>query len=164
MHTSVHEKSEFGPPQARFFAVTTQWNDFNRSLIEDMRAHGGRPTSGPFVGRQVLVLTTTGARTGETRETPLAYSRDEDDYVVVASKGGAPTSPDWYHNLVAHPEVTVEVLGERFNARAEVATGDEYERLYKGHADKMPAFWEYRSKTSRKIPVIVLRRAEQEVA
>ncbi|HLQ61981.1 MAG TPA: nitroreductase/quinone reductase family protein, partial [Candidatus Acidoferrales bacterium] len=85
--------------------MASSWNDFNRRLIEDLRAHGGRPTSGPFLGRQVLILTTLGARTGEKRETPLAYTRDGDDYVIVASKGGAPTHPAWFHNLVANPEV-----------------------------------------------------------
>jgi deazaflavin-dependent oxidoreductase (nitroreductase family) len=134
------------------------WADFNQNLIEDLRAHGGRATSGPFLGRDVLILTTRGARTGEPRENPLAFSRDGDRLVVIASKGGAPTHPAWYHNLRAHPDVTVEVLGDRFEARATVAGGDEYERLYAQHANLMPGFWDYRRKTSRKIPVIVLER------
>ncbi len=144
--------------------MASSWNDFNRRLIEDLRAHAGRPTSGPFLGRQVLILTTLGARTGEKRETPLAYTRDGDDYVIVASKGGAPTHPAWFHNLVANPEVIVEVLEERFAAHARVPTGDEYERLYKGHAELMPVFWDYRRKTSRQIPVIVLRKVARAVA
>jgi len=144
--------------------VRTDWNDFNRRLIEDMRGHGGRPTSGPFVSRHVLILTTVGSKTGKTRETPLAYTRDGAAYVIVASKGGAPTHPAWFHNLVANPEVTVEVLGDRFMAIAHVADGDEYERLYKSHADELPTFWDYRRKTSRKIPVIALRRIAEEVA
>ncbi len=79
-------------------------HNYNSSLIDDMRAHGGHATSGNFVGRQVLILTTTGAKTGEQRESPLAYSLDGDRVVIVASKGGAPTNPAWYHNVVATPE------------------------------------------------------------
>jgi deazaflavin-dependent oxidoreductase (nitroreductase family) len=138
--------------------MISRWNDFNRALIEDMRAHGGKATSGPFVGRDVLILTNKGARSGEMRETPLVYSRDGDRYVIVASKGGAPTNPSWYHNLVAHAEVTVEVLGAKFKARAHVQQGDEYERLYTHHARINPAFNDYRQRTTRKIPVVVLER------
>lgn len=132
--------------------------DFNRNLIKDLRAHRGKATSGPFQGRDVLILTTRGAKSGETRESPLAYTRDGENLVVVASKGGAPTHPSWYHNLVTHPEVTVEVEGERFRARAHVPQGAEYERLYTQHADVLPTFHEYRKKTSRQIPVVVLER------
>src|ERR1700736_2992338 len=94
---------------------------FNEQLIEDLRAHRGAATSGPFVGRPVLILTTVGARSEQPRENPLVYTRDGERYVVIASKGGAPTHPSWYHNLVANPHVTLEVLGERFPARARVA-------------------------------------------
>lgn len=133
--------------------------DFNTNLIADLRANAGRASSGPFEGRDVLILTTTGARSGARRETPLAFSRAGADLVVVASKGGAPTHPDWYRNLVAHPDVTVEALGETFPAAARVTTeGEEYERLYKTHADLMPTFWDYRRNTSRRIPVVVLER------
>ena len=85
---------------------------FNEQLIEDLRAHRGAATSGPFVGRPVLILTTVGARSEQPRENPLVYTRDGERYVVIASKGGAPTHPSWYHNLVANPHVTLEVLGE----------------------------------------------------
>jgi deazaflavin-dependent oxidoreductase (nitroreductase family) len=142
--------------------VSNRWRDFNQNLIQDMRAHGGRPTSGPFLGRDVLILTTKGAKTGEIRENPLAYSRDDGHYVVVASRGGSPRNPAWYHNLRANPVVTVEVLGDRFDALAEVIDGEDYERLYQHHARLMPAFNEYRQRTSRKIPVIVLERIEPE--
>jgi deazaflavin-dependent oxidoreductase (nitroreductase family) len=135
------------------------YGDFNRNLVEDIRAHG-KATSGPFVGRDVLILTTKGARSKEERSTPLVYTRDGDKYVIIASKGGAPTNPHWYHNLREHPEVTVEVDRHRFQARAHVPAGDEYERLYKQHADTNPQFHEYRTKTSRKIPVVVLERIE----
>jgi deazaflavin-dependent oxidoreductase (nitroreductase family) len=125
-----------------------------------MRAHGGKPTGGPFKGRDVLILTTTGAKSGEVRENPLVYSRDKNNYVIVASKGGSPTHPSWFHNLRTHPTVTVEVLGEKFQARAHVPEGDEYERLYQQHAGINPTFHEYRSKTSRHIPVVVLERID----
>lgn len=137
------------------------FGDFNRALVEDMRAHGGKPTGGPFKGRDVLILTTKGAKSGETRETPLVYTRDGDRLVIVASKGGAPTNPAWYHNLRAHPIVTVEVLGEKFQARAKVIDSEEeYERLYQQHAEINPGFHDYRKKTSRKIPVVILERLD----
>lgn len=135
----------------------SSYGDFNRNLVEDIRAHG-RATSGPFVGRDVLILTTKGARSKEERVTPVVYTRDGDRYVIVASKGGAPTHPHWYHNLREHPEVTVEAGGEKFTARAHVEDGENYERLYKQHADINPGFYEYRTKTTRKIPVVVLEK------
>ena len=139
--------------------MSNDFNEFNRNLIADLRANGGKPTSGPFLGRPVLILTTQGARSGEARENPLVYTRDGDRLVVIASKGGAPTHPAWYHNLRSNPEVVVEVLGDRFSARAEsLDEGDEYERLYGAQAEVMPAFNEYRTKTDRKIPVVVLEK------
>jgi deazaflavin-dependent oxidoreductase (nitroreductase family) len=137
-------------------SMGTTYQDFNRNLIKDLRAHGGKATSGPFMGRDVLVLTTKGARSGEVREVPIVFTRDGDNYVVVASKGGAPTNPSWYHNLVAHPEVTVEAGGKRFKARARVAGDDQYERLYQHHASINPGFSDYRKRTTRKIPVVIL--------
>jgi deazaflavin-dependent oxidoreductase (nitroreductase family) len=137
--------------------MSTSFQDFNRNLIQDLRENG-KPTSGPFRGRDVLILTTKGAKSKEVRENPLVYTRDGDHYVIVASKSGAPTHPAWYHNLVAHPEVTVEVDGQKFKAGAHVPVGDEYERLYQQHASTNPQFHEYRRKTTRKIPVIVLER------
>ncbi|HEV8403308.1 MAG TPA: nitroreductase family deazaflavin-dependent oxidoreductase [Candidatus Limnocylindrales bacterium] len=133
-------------------------SDWNTNLINDMRAHEGHATSGPFVGRQVLILTTTGAKTGERRESPLAYTLDGDRIVIVASKGGADTNPAWYHNLVEHPDVTVELNGKRFDAIASVATGAERRRLYDGHVAVHPGFADYEKKTTRVIPVIVLQR------
>ena len=142
--------------------VSNSYRDFNQTLIQDLRAHGGRASSGPFRGADVLILTTRGARSGEHRENPLAFSRDGDNLVIVASKGGAPTNPAWFHNLVKNPTVTVEALGEKFDARARVADDDEYERLYAAHARKMPGFNDYRRMTSRRIPVVVLERLESE--
>ncbi|HLZ93960.1 MAG TPA: nitroreductase family deazaflavin-dependent oxidoreductase [Candidatus Dormibacteraeota bacterium] len=139
----------------------SSYGDFNRNLIEDLRAHHGRASSGPFQGRDVLILTTRGAKSGRTRENPLVYTRDGEDYVIVASKGGAPTHPSWYLNLREHPDVTVEVGDEKFEARARVIDSDEdYERLYHHHASVNPTFHDYRKKTTRKIPVVVLERAE----
>jgi deazaflavin-dependent oxidoreductase (nitroreductase family) len=132
-------------------------SDFNTALIEDLRAHDGRASSGPFIGRPLLILVTTGAKTGQRRETPLVYSRDGDDYVIVASMGGAPSHPAWYHNLVAHPAVSIEVDGRRIQAHATVVDAVERRRLYDLHAAINPTFLEYEAKTSRVIPVIVLR-------
>ena len=133
---------------------------FNQNLIEDLRTNGGRATSGPFQGRDVLILTTRGARSGGLRESPLVYTRDGDRYLVAASKGGADTHPDWYHNLVADPEVTVEVLGQKFAARAQLyaEANDERRRLYDTHGMVSPAFKEYEAKTARVIPMVALTR------
>ena len=139
--------------------MSNSFHDFNRGLIQDMRANGGRPSDGPFKGRDVLILTTTGARSGETRENPIVYTHDGERIVIIASKGGAPTNPGWFHNLRVHPTVTVEMLGEKFKAQANVVDGeDEYERLYHHHATINPGFHDYRKKTTRKIPVVVLDR------
>jgi deazaflavin-dependent oxidoreductase (nitroreductase family) len=139
--------------------ASSTYSAFNDALIEDLRAHGGEATGGPFAGRPVLILTTTGARTGEPRTVPLVYSRDGELYVVIASKGGAPTDPAWYRNLAANPSVTVEVHGETFQARATtVPPGPERDRLYAQHAAPNPAFLEYQQKTERIIPVVLLAR------
>jgi deazaflavin-dependent oxidoreductase (nitroreductase family) len=130
--------------------VTTTYEAFNRNLIADLRANAGRATSGPFNGRSLLILTTTGAKSGETRENPLAYTRDGDDYVVIGSMGGAPRHPAWFHNVVANPGVTFEVLGETIPARARVAQGEEHDRLYAAQSRVMPAFAEYQTKTTRR--------------
>lgn len=132
-------------------------HDFNSQLIADIRANG-KPTKGPFVGSQVLLLTTTGARSGQTRTTPLVYTRDGDRYVIVASKGGAPTHPSWYHNLRAHPTVVVETGGERFRARAHVVSEVDRRRLYDAHARVFASFREYERRTARRIPVVTLER------
>ena len=140
-------------------------HDFNSTLIDQIRATNGHLTEGPFAGRQVLVLTTTGAKTGETRETPLVYSRDGDDIVIIASMGGAPSHPAWYHNIVANPRVTIEVDGAKIEATARITEGDERRRLYDQHAELHDSFTEYEAKTGgRVIPVVVLRRAEASAA
>ncbi len=131
---------------------------FNEGLIEDFRAHG-KVTRGPFVGRDVLLLTTTGAQSGRERTNPLVYSRDGERLVVIASKGGAPTHPSWFHNLRKHPIVTVELGGERFPARATAAAPEsERRRLYDQHAVRNPGFRDYEKKTTRRIPAVILER------
>jgi deazaflavin-dependent oxidoreductase (nitroreductase family) len=139
--------------------MSNSYSDFNTNLIKDLRANRGRASGGPFKGGDVLILTTKGARTGAPRENPLAFSRDNGHLVVIASKGGGPTNPSWFHNLITNPVVTVEVLGEKYDANARVVEGEaEYERLYANHARRMPGFNDYRRMTSRRIPVVVLER------
>jgi deazaflavin-dependent oxidoreductase (nitroreductase family) len=131
---------------------------FTRALIEDVRTNG-KPTSGPFEGRPVLILTTIGAKSGEPRVAPLVYSRDGERYVIMASKAGAPTHPAWYVNLVANPVVTVETGGEAFQARATELHGEERDRLWDAHVVQHPGFADYVEKAGdRVIPVIVLER------
>jgi deazaflavin-dependent oxidoreductase (nitroreductase family) len=132
------------------------WAESNRPVIERFRKDGRRTSGGT---NPLLLLTTTGARTGRERVTPLNFSRDGDRYVVMASKGGSPTHPDWYLNLVAHPNVTVEADGEQFTARAKVSEGAERKRLLKIHSAAMPFFGAFeRGVKKREIPVIALER------
>jgi deazaflavin-dependent oxidoreductase (nitroreductase family) len=134
-------------------------SDFNTGLIDDLRANGGHASTGPFVGKQVLILTTTGAKSGQRRETPLAYSIEGDDIVIVASMGGAPQHPSWYHNLVANPNVQIEVDGKTYDATATVVDETERRRLYDAHTEIFPGFAEYEARTGgRVIPVIVLHK------
>jgi deazaflavin-dependent oxidoreductase (nitroreductase family) len=130
-------------------------NDFNAGIIKEFRANGGK-VGGPFEGAPILLLTTTGARSGATRVNPLAYLPDGDRMLIFASKGGAPTNPDWYHNVRAHPDVTVEVGGQTKRMRAVELTGAERDRLFAEQAQRMPGFAEYQAKTTRVIPVIAL--------
>ena len=132
-------------------------NDWNRQTIEEFRANGGK-VSGFWEGKPLLLLTTTGAKSGQQRTTPMMYLRDDDRLLVFASKRGAPTNPDWYHNLVAHPEVTVEVETETYEATTTVLNGEERDRLYARQAELYPQFGEYQENTTRKIPVIALVR------
>jgi deazaflavin-dependent oxidoreductase (nitroreductase family) len=132
-------------------------NDFNRNLIDEFRANGGKVT-GVFAQAPLLLLTTTGAKSGRSHTTPVVYTTDGDRLVIIASKGGAPTHPAWYHNLVANPTVKVEVPGDAFEARATVPGADERDRLFDAMAAQMPNFAEYQEKTTRQIPVVVLER------
>jgi deazaflavin-dependent oxidoreductase (nitroreductase family) len=131
--------------------------DFNKKIIEEFRANDGK-VGGMFAGMELLLVTTKGAKSGKESIVPVAYSKDGEKYVIVASKGGAPENPAWYYNLLAHPEVTVEVEGEKFQARAKDTTGDERDRLFEQHATKYPTFNEYKAKTSRVIPVFILEK------
>ena len=131
--------------------------DWNKNLIEEFRSSGGE-LSGPLAGAPVLLLTTTGAKTGRQHTTPVMYLADGDRLAVFATKAGAPTNPDWYHNLLANPRATVEVGTETFEVDAEVATPEERNRLYAIQAERYPGFAEYEAMTSRVIPVVLLRR------
>jgi deazaflavin-dependent oxidoreductase (nitroreductase family) len=132
-------------------------NDWNSKIIQEFHANGGK-VGGTFEGAPLLLLTTTGAKSGQRRTTPLVYMPDGDRMIIFASKAGAPTNPDWYHNLLAHPQVTVEVGTETFDVTAVVTTGEERDRLYAKQAAMNPGFAEYQTKTTRKIPVIALVR------
>jgi deazaflavin-dependent oxidoreductase (nitroreductase family) len=134
--------------------------DFNNTLIEDFRRNRGRVTIPPFTGRDLLLLTTHGARTNEDRVAPVMFGRDGDRYFVIASKGGAPTHPAWYLNILANPDVTLEVGGETFQAKATVAEGAERRRLYDAMVAVAPQFAEYERNTDREIPVVVLERVQ----
>ena len=134
-------------------------NDWNQQVIEEFHANGGK-VGGPFANGTLLLLHTTGAKSNQPRINPLAYIADNDNFVIVASKAGAPTNPDWYYNLVAHPDVTIEVGTEHFPVRATVYTeGEERDRLFNKMVAKNPGFADYEKKTTRIIPVVVLKRA-----
>lgn len=132
-------------------------HDWNARIIADFRANAGR-CGPPFENAEMVILHTRGARTGKPRENPLCALLDRGRLFVFASKAGAPTNPDWYHNLKAHPEVEVEHGTERFRARAVEVTGPEREALYARQASLMPQFAEYAASTSRVIPVVELAR------
>lgn len=135
-----------------------RWKQQNIAVIAEFRANGG-VVGGRYAGRPMMLLTTTGAKSGEERITPLNYSADGTRIVVIASRGGAPTHPDWYRNLVANPEVTVEVGTDRYRARASTAREPERTRLFDQQAALMPFFDEYRKQvTAREIPVVVFER------
>lgn len=134
-------------------------NDYNKRIINEFRANDGR-VGGPFEGKSLLLLHTIGAKSQKERINPVACIQDGDRLVVIASKSGAPTHPDWYYNVVANPLVTVEVGTETFRARASVAEEPERSRLYDKMVEVMPGFDGYRRKANRVIPVIVLERMD----
>ncbi len=135
----------------------SELNDRNKKIIEEFRANGGK-VGGAFEGKMLLLLHTQGAKSKQERINPVACIRDGERLAVIASKGGAPTHPDWYYNVVANPHVTVEVGTEKFQAHATVAQEPERTRLYEEMVKVMPGFDDYRKKTTRVIPVIVLTR------
>ena len=130
-------------------------NDWNTQIIEEFRANEGK-VGGQFEGAPLLLLTTVGAKTGKSRVSPMMYLAAGERLYVFASKAGAPTNPDWFHNLVAHPEVSVEVGTTTRDGRATVLSGDERERIYTEQASQFPGFAEYQAKTDRVIPVVAL--------
>ena len=130
-------------------------NDRNQRIIDEFHANDGK-VGGRFEGKTLLLLHTIGAKSGQERVNPVAYVKDDGRYVVIASKGGAPTNPDWYYNLVANPDAKIEVGTETFPVHAEVMEDPERTRLYNKMVEMMPGFNDYRNKTTRKIPVFVL--------
>lgn len=130
-------------------------NDFNQQVIAEFRANTG-VVGGPFEGQQMVLLTTTGRRTGQQRTTPLVYSVDDGRYVIAASNGGGDTDPLWFLNLEAEPTAKIEVGDKSMTARAAVASPSERDRLYAAHAELMPGFLEYEKATDRTIPVVLL--------
>jgi deazaflavin-dependent oxidoreductase (nitroreductase family) len=135
----------------------TDVTDWNSKIIEEFRANGGK-VGGPFEGAPMLLLHTTGRKSGRERVNPLVYQQVGDDIAIFGSKAGAPTDPDWYRNLAAHPEVTVEIDGETVPMRARVAEGEERTRIFDRQKQAMPGFAEYEAKAGRPIPVVVLSR------
>ena len=134
-----------------------EMNEVNRQVIEEFRASGGK-AGGTFANIPLLLLTMTGAKTGRTITKPVAYTTDGSRLVIIASKAGAPINPAWYHNLVAHPTVTVELGSERFQAKVTQTSGAERDRLFENQARQLPVFADYQKKTTRTIPVFVLER------
>jgi len=128
------------------------WND---TIIEEFRANGGK-VGGPFEGAPLLLLHTVGRKTGQQRVNPMMYREVPGGYAVFASKAGAPSNPDWYHNLLAHPRVTAEIGTGTVHLVARVVAGEERERIWSSHKAANPGFAEYEQKTTRQIPVIIL--------
>jgi deazaflavin-dependent oxidoreductase (nitroreductase family) len=132
--------------------------DFNQTVIDEFRTNAG-VCSGPFDGMPMVLVTMTGAKSGRTLTSPLVHSMDGDDVVVIASKGGAPSHPSWFHNLVANPTVTVEVGTDSYQADAVLAEGEERDRLFAAQAAQLPQFSEYKTNAApRVIPVFRLVR------
>src|ERR1700722_3294780 len=135
-------------------------SDFNTTIIEEFRANQGK-VGGNFEGAPVLLLHTVGAKSGQPRVHPMMYQKVPDGYAVFASKGGAPTNPDWFHNLVAHPEVQAEIGANTVDLVARVAEGEERDEIWTKQKADYPGFADYESKTTRQIPDIVLKPASK---
>jgi deazaflavin-dependent oxidoreductase (nitroreductase family) len=132
---------------------------WNEKIIEEFRANEGR-VGGPFEGAPMILIHHIGARSGTERVTPLVYfPQDDGQMVIIASKAGAPTNPDWYHNLKANPKIDVEVGTETFPVEVGEVVGEKRDEIWSRVVDAMPGFGEYQVKTDRKIPVLVLQRA-----
>jgi len=135
----------------------SEHQNWNQKIIDEFRANEGK-VGGPFEGAPVLLLTTTGAKSGKRHTAPMMYRAGDGVLYVFASKAGAPTNPDWYHNLVANPKVTVEVGVDKFDATAVPLEGSERDEIFAKHAALYPGFAEYQQKTTRVIPVVQLTR------
>jgi deazaflavin-dependent oxidoreductase (nitroreductase family) len=134
-------------------------DDWTKSLIADMRAHGGRPSQGWAAGKPFVILTSKGAKTGKDRIAITTYHKDGNRWVIAASKGGADEHPQWFHNLSVNPDATIEVDNELVPVHATVeASGPERDRLWNDHVAQLPEFGDYPNKTDRVIPMIVLER------
>jgi deazaflavin-dependent oxidoreductase (nitroreductase family) len=139
--------------------LTSRADLFNQRNIAEFRANHGQ-LGGNFTGAPVLLLHTVGARSGQPRVNPMMYLADGDRYLVFASKAGADSNPDWYWNLRANPDVTIEVGDETVAVHATELTGEERDQKYGVQSERYPGFAEYQQKTSRKIPVIALTRRD----
>jgi deazaflavin-dependent oxidoreductase (nitroreductase family) len=135
----------------------SELNEFNQRVINEFRANQGK-VGGQMANTPLLLLSTTGAKTGRSLTKPLAYTKDGDRIFVIASFAGSPHDPAWFVNLVANPNVTVELGTERFQARARVTSGEERQRLFNLQAEKLSIFHDYQKKTTRQIPVVVFDR------
>lgn len=134
-------------------------SDHNTSIIDEFRANGGK-VGGPFQGANMLILHSTGAKSGQDRVHPLVYQDAGNDVVIFASAGGAPRNPSWYHNLLANPAATIEIGTETVPVRARVTEGAERDRLWTRQKELAPGFADYEARTSRQIPVIVLESTD----
>ena len=140
-------------------AAENDFNEWNRKIIEEFRANGGK-VGGRFEGAPMILVHHVGARTGTQRVNPMVYFADGDRILIVASKGGAPTNPDWYHNLKANPLTEVEVGTERFPVEVAEVTGDERATVWERIVAAMPGFGDYQRNTDRTIPVLALTRTD----
>lgn len=130
-------------------------HDFNRQIIAEFRANDGK-CGGMFEGSDMLILHTLGAKSGQVRQNPLVYRQEGETYYIFASKGGAPTNPDWYRNVVANPDATIEVGAESIAVHARLLTGDERDAVFDRHKERYPNFAEDEAATTRVIPVVAL--------
>ena len=135
-------------------------NAWEEALLADLREHDGRPSEGPLKGHPIMVLYSTGAKSGERRRAILTYSRDGDAYIVAGSAGGAPVDPSWVRNVAANPAVTIEIGKRTFPATASIIEGTEHDRLWDAHVQALPWFGDYPEKAGRSIPIIRLTPAD----
>jgi deazaflavin-dependent oxidoreductase (nitroreductase family) len=152
-------REELQKTSERVSANLAALDQFNQKVIAEFRTNQGK-VGGEMAGLPLLLLTTTGAKTGRSLTKPLAYTRDGDRIVIIASFAGNPHNPPWYHNLVANPVATIELGAEKFRARATVTANAERQRLFDAQAKQLPVFADYQKKTSRQIPVLTLARIE----